>query len=46
MINDIEYTLKNLNREKTLSKILQTCEVKNVKIFEETYSFQVRKKIK
>lgn len=46
MINDIEYTLKNLNREKTLSKILQTCEVKNVKIFEETYSFQVRKKDK
>lgn len=46
MINCIEYTLKNFNRERTLTKILQVCEVKNVKIFEDTYSFQVNKKNK
>ena len=46
MINCIEYTLKNFNRERTLTKILQVCEVKNVKIFDDTYSFQVNKKNK
>ena len=46
MINDIRFTLKNLNREKTLSKILKICEVKNVKINEDTYSFEISKKYK
>lgn len=46
MINDIEFTLKNLNRERTLSKVLQICEVKDVKIKDDCFSFIVNKKYK
>ena len=46
MKNDIEFTLKNLNGERTLSKVLQICEVKDVKIKDDCFSFIVNKKYK
>lgn len=38
---DIEYQIKNLNREKTLKNILNICSVKGVKISNDTFSFSV-----
>lgn len=49
MKHDVEYTIKNLNREKILKQLLQICSIKDIKTKDNLFSFCVshdnRKKV-